>query len=250
MFQVTTDPVKLWSSKTSVARQQKDYFDQHFRPFYRTTQLIIIPDDQSFMTRDDYLSPPAPFSVITVGPAFEIGFLTRVLQLQTEVLQIQGTAPSTGQNVTLTDICFKPLSPDNNNCTVLSLLQYYQNSLQNLNARQGDEFFTSFDYLTHFFTCAQAPSTAKDNPLGLSCFADFGGTISPFMVLGNYSNDIYSNATALVITIVIENSNDDQKIELGMKIILNYCWHRLNNLLFSCSGSLGEIVFRFHEEFR
>jgi len=30
-FKVTTDPVELWSAKTSIARQQKDYFDQHFR---------------------------------------------------------------------------------------------------------------------------------------------------------------------------------------------------------------------------
>jgi Niemann-Pick C1 protein len=30
-FQVTTDPVQLWSSKSSIARQQKDYFDKHFK---------------------------------------------------------------------------------------------------------------------------------------------------------------------------------------------------------------------------
>jgi Niemann-Pick C1 protein len=30
-FQVTTDPVKLWSAKSSIARQQKDYFDTHFK---------------------------------------------------------------------------------------------------------------------------------------------------------------------------------------------------------------------------
>jgi Niemann-Pick C1 protein len=30
-FQVTTDPVELWSAKTSLARQQKDYFDEHFK---------------------------------------------------------------------------------------------------------------------------------------------------------------------------------------------------------------------------
>jgi Niemann-Pick C1 protein len=30
-FKVTTDPVQLWSAKTSIARQQKDYFDQHFK---------------------------------------------------------------------------------------------------------------------------------------------------------------------------------------------------------------------------
>jgi Niemann-Pick C1 protein len=32
-FKVTTDPVLLWSAKTSIARQQKDYFDQHFIQF-------------------------------------------------------------------------------------------------------------------------------------------------------------------------------------------------------------------------
>jgi len=30
-FQVTTDPVQLWSAKSSIARQQKDYFDSHFK---------------------------------------------------------------------------------------------------------------------------------------------------------------------------------------------------------------------------
>ena len=30
MFQVVTDPVKLWSAPNSVARTQKDYFDKHF----------------------------------------------------------------------------------------------------------------------------------------------------------------------------------------------------------------------------
>jgi len=30
-FQVTTDPVELWSAKSSIARQQKDYFDKHFK---------------------------------------------------------------------------------------------------------------------------------------------------------------------------------------------------------------------------
>lgn len=119
------------------------------------------------------------------------------------------------KTVHLTDICLKPLSPDNNNCTVLSVLQYFQNSEQNLTARDGDEFFTNFDFSTHFLTCSQAPTTTNDS-LGLSCFGDFGGTISPFMVLGNYSGTTYSNATALVITIVIENSNDPDKIETGL----------------------------------
>ncbi len=80
----------------------------------------------------------------------------------------------------------------------------------------GDDYFTWFDFSTHFMTCAQAPTTTKDGQLGLSCFGDFGGTINPFMILGNYSDATYQNATALVITIVIENSNDPEKIQLGL----------------------------------
>lgn len=63
--------------------------------------------------------------------------------------------------------------------------------------------------------CAQDPTTTSDSKLELSCFGDFGGTINPFMVLGGYPNSTYANATALVITIVIENSNDPQKIADG-----------------------------------
>ncbi len=185
------------------------------RPFYRTAQLIIVPDDQSFATHY-YMVPPAPFSQYTFGPVFDKEFLLRVLDLQTDILSLTAQLDETNQTIHLSDICLKPLEPDNNNCTVFSLLQYYQNSRENFNKSIGDDYFTYFDYTTHFVTCSQAPTTTKDDPLGLSCFADFGGTINPFMVLGNYSDGVYANATALVITIVIENSNDPEKVQIGL----------------------------------
>lgn len=40
-LQVETDPIELWASSTSRARLEKDYYDQTFRPFYRTEQIII-----------------------------------------------------------------------------------------------------------------------------------------------------------------------------------------------------------------
>lgn len=52
-FKVTTDPVKLWSSPNSQARKEKDYFDNHFGPFYRTSQVIITaPDSPGFILSD------------------------------------------------------------------------------------------------------------------------------------------------------------------------------------------------------
>ncbi len=40
-LKVTIDPVELWASPTSQTRKDKDYFDENFNPFYRTTQVII-----------------------------------------------------------------------------------------------------------------------------------------------------------------------------------------------------------------
>lgn len=190
-----------------------------YRPFYRTTQLIIVPDDQSFVEYN-YYSPPAPFPSLTFGPVFKIDLLERVLRLQNEVVSLKGVSDDGNQTVSLSDICLKPLEPDNIKCTVFSLLQYYQNSLDNLKRSDVDEFgIITSDFTTHFLTCSQAPTTTNDTS-DLSCFGDFGGTINPFMVLGNYSGSTYSNATALVITIVIENSNDPNKVKLGSFISL------------------------------
>jgi len=38
---VTTDPVELWASPHSRSRVEREYFDSHFEPFYRTEQVII-----------------------------------------------------------------------------------------------------------------------------------------------------------------------------------------------------------------
>lgn len=42
-IQVTTDPVKLWAAVDSRARQEKEYFDDTFGPFFRTEQVILEP---------------------------------------------------------------------------------------------------------------------------------------------------------------------------------------------------------------
>lgn len=38
---ITTNPVELWANPTSESRIDKDYFDTHFQPFYRTEQIFI-----------------------------------------------------------------------------------------------------------------------------------------------------------------------------------------------------------------
>lgn len=48
-----------------------------------------------------------------------------------------------------------PLSPYNQNCTILSVLNYFQNSHSVLDHQVGDDFFVYADYHTHFLYCAR-----------------------------------------------------------------------------------------------
>ena len=49
-FQITTDPVQLWSAPNSRARQEKDYFDENFNPFFRTEMMIFTAVEPTYTT--------------------------------------------------------------------------------------------------------------------------------------------------------------------------------------------------------
>ena len=55
-------------------------------------------------------------------------------------------------NITLSDICYSPLAPQNTNCTITSVLNYFQNSLAHLN--EGDPDFGG-DYHDHIYYCTR-----------------------------------------------------------------------------------------------
>lgn len=77
----------------------------------------------------------------------------KVLDLQDAIVNI--TASFDNETVTLKDICLAPLAPYNNNCTILSVLNYFQNSHSVLDHAIGDEFFVYADYHTHFLYCVR-----------------------------------------------------------------------------------------------
>ena len=51
--------------------------------------------------------------------------------MQTHLVHM--TADYGSEKITLQDICTKPMAPYNNNCTVMSALQYWQNDAKKLN---------------------------------------------------------------------------------------------------------------------
>ncbi|KAL1279958.1 hypothetical protein QQF64_014558 [Cirrhinus molitorella] len=206
-LRITTNPVELWSSPNSRARQEKDYFDQHFGPFFRTEQLIITTSVNASFTFSPISGPDIYFSSI-----LNISLLHQVLDLQTEITNL--AAEYKGETVTFKDICISPLAPYNDNCTILSMLNYFQNSHEVLNHNVSDEFYTYFDYHTHFLYCVSSPTALDDtSPLHDPCMGTFGGPVFPWLALGGYEGTAYNNATALVITFPVTNYlNDTEKL--------------------------------------
>ncbi|XP_017557987.1 NPC intracellular cholesterol transporter 1 [Pygocentrus nattereri] len=206
-MRVTTNPVDLWSAPHSEARQEKDYFDQHFGPFFRTEQLIITTPWTEWFKLVSTTGPDILFA-----PILNISLLQQVLDLQTDIENLE--AEYKGQKVTLKDICVSPLAPYNNNCTILSVLNYFQNSHEVLNHTFADEFFIYADYHTHFLYCVSSPVALDDmGHFHDPCMGTFGGPVFPWLVLGGYEGTAYNNATALVITFPVNNYlNDTDKL--------------------------------------
>ncbi|XP_071347267.1 NPC intracellular cholesterol transporter 1 [Trachinotus anak] len=211
-MRITTDPVELWSSPTSQARQEKDYFDSHFGPFFRTVQLIITtPLTDTFIYSPYFGGSDVPF-----GAILDKDILHQVLDLQLDIEALVATYE--GQNVTLKDICLAPLAPYNNNCTILSVLNYFQNSHSVLDHSIGDDFFVYADYHSHFLYCVSAPASLNDTTLLHDpCLGTFGGPVFPWLALGGYDGTNYNNATALVITFPLNNYlNDTVRLEKAL----------------------------------
>ena len=53
------------------------------------------------------------------------------------VTNLSTNSSTNSSYITLQDICIKPLSPYNENCTVLSVLQYWQNDAKKVNKCVG-----------------------------------------------------------------------------------------------------------------
>ena len=58
-------------------------------------------------------------------------------------------------NITLKDICFAPLAPDNNECTITSVLNYFQNNVTRLKYQKNSGFFISGNASYHIHVCTR-----------------------------------------------------------------------------------------------
>ncbi|CAN7998812.1 unnamed protein product, partial [Ixodes hexagonus] len=211
-FTVTTNPVDLWVSHSSLARKHMNYFNSHFGPFYRVEQIILRPKNQQFFVLEtDGVNR-------TFGPAFEKNFMLEALKLQLAVEAVVGRLHLDGslihewegeeldwsvvKNVTIQDVCLSPLYPLNRHCSVQSIFAYYQDDPSKLNLTDKSD---PLSYLKHFEHCSKTPSD-------INCFAKYGGPIDDIsLVLGGFNGTDFHLASALVITIPVNNFNDVEK---------------------------------------
>lgn len=191
-FTVRTNPVDLWSAPDSIARTEKDYFDSHFGPFYRTEQIIITRTNGSPVHGDD----------ITFSEVFDREFLHLILDMQTNITQL--TAEDGNRTITLEDVCFAPVTEGR--CMIQSVVNWFQNNASNL-----DYYENGTEYLQYIRKCIFNPMFMEK--VGLSCLGDYGGPIFPYVALGGVQDGVYENATALIITIMLNNhvSAEDNK---------------------------------------
>lgn len=229
-FTIVTNPVDLWASPKSQARMEKSYFDEHFAPFYRTEQVIITstverkPESYHIYQTVDHVN----FSGIVYKDILDKG-----LELQLSIMAL--TAQHAGKNVTIKDICLKPLSPDNDACAIFSPLQYWQLSAVNLNVCKTDmeencddpDAFGDpiADWHDQFIACTSNPTDMKTKNLGLSCMTTFGAPNTQSLVLGGYEGEDYTNAKAMIMTFTVINSakaTGNEKAQAWEKVFIEY----------------------------
>ncbi|KAJ3926999.1 MAG: hypothetical protein NXY57DRAFT_668229 [Lentinula lateritia] len=168
-FDIETDPVRLWVAPNSETRVQKDFFDEHFGPFYRPQQIFITSTDQEN------------------HPVLSFEHLQYVSALEKHIRHKLVSLPN---NLTLDDVCFSPAGPGSP-CVVQSVMGWFGGSLDG---------YDENTYKDRIERCARSP---------VECLPDFGQPLAPHYVLGGTRDanlNTYLDAPALVMTAVLSSS--------------------------------------------
>ncbi|XP_018428643.1 PREDICTED: Niemann-Pick C1-like protein 1 [Nanorana parkeri] len=219
LIKLTTNPVELWSSPNSRARQEKDFHDAHFGPFFRTNQLIITVNDRS-----SYIYDSLFFGTLNFSRILSPDTILEMMDLQTKLQNISVWSEKHQKTVKLKDVCFAPLNPSNpsdTDCFVNSLGQYFQNNKTRFNMEVTQTISgetKKVGWRDHFMYCVNSPLSFKDvTDLELSCMADYGAPVFPFLAVGGYDDSKYSESEALILTISLNNfDRSDPRFDYAM----------------------------------
>ena len=189
-FEVTTDPVELWSAPNSESRKQKEYFDQAFGPFYRVQQVVIKnlhSDEERF-----------DFNGTHYSGVFKYEFMRQTFELEQRISQVTGRL-SNGSSVQLKDVCFSPLG--NGECVIQSPFTWFQENMAN---------FTPSTYMEHLQKCIGNPVVEP------TCFGKYKGPAWPYVAFGGFHGHEYNSSSSIVITLLLNNHVNKQENEASL----------------------------------
>lgn len=196
-FKIEKDPVRLWVAHGSEMEQQKTLFEEEFGPFYRTEQIFLSNEQ----------IPSAPEGSETQTHVLNWDRLQWWAGVEQDIRSL--TSPA---GTSLKDICFAPTAESTEaaevwDCTVQSFMGYLGDKLDDVSEDTWQEELDQ---------CAT-------NPTG--CLSSAGQPLNPRLLFGGvpgYSGrkpeDTQdgliraSDASAVVITYVIDNSLDPAKV--------------------------------------
>ncbi|XP_071854807.1 NPC intracellular cholesterol transporter 1-like isoform X2 [Apostichopus japonicus] len=240
---ILTDPVDLWTPTNSEALKQKQYFESNFGPVPRETKVII-----------SYHREPSshPENGDLSSYVLSKNVLKKVLTLQNKISGIKIWDDANSDYVTLGDVCDTPLGPENKDCDVRSVLNYWQNQQERLDKETTDETGKRVDYRDHLQACLSNPSLWNDNTsLQLPCVGPLGQVVKPESVIGGYKGSHIEEATAIFITIPLNEyiSDNDPRLRKAMmwekaflKFMTNYSIGDELNISYSAKRSLQDEV--------
>lgn len=189
-FEIETDPVRLWVAPSSESKQQKDFFDQNFGPFYRPQQIFITsspnppPLDASF----DNTSSLNPTT--STPPVLSWDHLQYWFKVESDIRALRSP-----NGYSLSDVCFKPAGPEGA-CVVQSLAAWFGNDLSD---------YDETTWITQLQKCAHTPG---------ECLPEFQQPLGPKYVLGGVpevdGSKRYAEAEAMVVTYVVSDSLDEE----------------------------------------
>ncbi|KAL4081933.1 patched family-domain-containing protein [Scleroderma yunnanense] len=192
-FDVETDPVRLWVAPSSESKLQKEFFDEHFGPFYRTQQI--------FVTKAQSISSaPGNASIMSEGkPVLSFDHLHYWLGVEQDIRDLR----SSPNGYSLADVCFKPSGPDGP-CVIQSIGAWFGNDLSG---------YDEDTWKKRVLRCANSP---------VDCLPDYQQPLGPQYVLGGVPENstgekLYLEAEAMVVTYVVSDSLDLDKQAKAME---------------------------------
>jgi Niemann-Pick C1 protein len=106
----------------------------------------------------------------------------------------------TKYNVTLDRLCFRPIP--GKGCLIESVTEYW--------VKAPDYFGPTLDLTQSLSDVKNWITTCSRDITNPACRGTLGAPTFPYVVLGGYDGDAYTNATALVVTILLNNNDETE----------------------------------------